>query len=303
MIGVDWGTSSLRAYRLALDGAVREKREAERGIMTVPPGGFPAVLRETVGDWIAEGEDRVLLCGMVGSRQGWVEAPYLACPAGAAELAAATIRVPFPGGAARVRLIPGLTARDAAGVPEVMRGEETKIVGLLAAIGGDDVPEATLCLPGTHCKWVRVQAGRVTGFATYMTGEVFAALSAHTILARTMDTEAPPHPGAFDRGTARARQKGGLLHHLFGVRAQALMGELPPEQGESYLSGLLVGHEVAAALEAGVAPPVHLAGAESLVALYARALGACGIPHRIHDPDAAARGLALIGGRLGETDW
>ncbi len=299
MIGVDWGTSSLRAYRLAPDGTVRERREAERGIMTVPPGGFPAALREAVGDWIAAGEDRVLLCGMVGSRQGWVEAPYLACPAGAAEIAGATIRVPFEG--ARVRLVPGLTTCDPAGVPEVMRGEETKIIGLLGAIG--EAPEATLCLPGTHCKWVRIREGRVAGFATYMTGEVFAALSAHTILARTMDTEAPPHAGAFDRGMARARQKGGLLHHLFGVRTQALMGELPPEQGESYFSGLLIGHEVAAALEAGVAPPIHLAGTESLVALYARALGAFGIPHRIHDPDAAALGLALIGGCLGDTDW
>jgi 2-dehydro-3-deoxygalactonokinase len=299
MIGVDWGTSSLRAYRLASDGTVREKRELERGVMTVPPGGFPAALREAVGDWIAAGEDRVLLCGMVGSRQGWVEAPYLACPAGAAEIAGATIRVPFDD--ARVRLVPGLTARDATGVPEVMRGEETKIVGLLGAIG--DVPEATLCLPGTHCKWVRIREGRVTGFATHMTGEAFAALSAHTILVRTLDAEAPPHPGAFDRGAARARQAGGLLHHLFGVRSLALMGELPAQQGASYLSGLLIGHEVAAALEAGVAPPVHLAGAEPLVALYVRALGACGIPHRIHDPDAAARGLALIGGRIGETVW
>jgi 2-dehydro-3-deoxygalactonokinase len=239
---------------------------------------------------------------MVGSRQGWVEAPYLPCPAGAADLATATVRVPFADAAARVRLVPGLAARDAAGVPEVMRGEETKIVGLLAAIG-EDAAEATLCLPGTHCKWVRVRAGRVAGFAAAMTGEAFAALSSHTILARTMDAEAPPHPGAFDRGLARARQKGGLLHHLFGVRALALTGELPPDQAGSYLSGLLIGHEVAAALEAGVAPPVHLAGAESLVALYRRALGAFGIPCRIHDADAAARGLALIGGRLGETDW
>ncbi|GGG48295.1 MFS transporter [Caldovatus sediminis] len=300
MIGVDWGTSSLRAYRLAADGTVCERREAERGVLTVPPGGFPAVLREAVGDWIAAGEDRVLLCGMVGSRQGWVEAPYLACPAGVAEIAGATIRVPFEG-PARVRLVPGLATRDAAGVPEVMRGEETKVVGLLAAIGA--APEATLCLPGTHCKWVRIRAGRVAGFATYMTGEAFAALSAHTILARSLDAEAPPHPGAFDRGAARARQKGGLLHHLFGVRALALTGELPPDQAGSYLSGLLIGHEVAAALEAGVAPPVHLAGAESLVALYRRALGAFGIPCRIHDADAAARGLALIGGRLDETDW
>jgi 2-dehydro-3-deoxygalactonokinase len=303
MIGIDWGTSSLRAYRLALDGAVRERREAPaRGIMAIAPGGFAAALREAVGDWIAGGEDRVLLCGMVGSRQGWVEAPYLPCPAGLAELAAATVPVPFDDPLARVRLVPGLLARDAAGVPEVMRGEETQALGLLGAT--DNGAEATLCLPGTHCKWVRVAAdGRIAGFATHMTGEVFAALSAHTILARTMDAAAAAHPGAFDRGVARARQRGGLLHHLFGVRALGLTGELADQEAASYLSGLLIGHEVAAALEAGVAPPIHLAGAEALAARYARALAGFGIPHRAHDPDAAARGLALIGGALHDRDW
>jgi 2-dehydro-3-deoxygalactonokinase len=305
MIGIDWGTSSLRAYRLSPDGAVLAKREAERGIMTVAARGFPAVLRETVGEWIADGDNRVLLCGMIGSRQGWVEAPYLACPAGAAELAGATIPVPFEEVTVRIRLVPGLTARDAAGVPEVMRGEETKIVGLLHDADLGAAPLATLCLPGTHCKWVRIEAGRVVGFATHMTGEVFAALSGHTILGRTMDTEAPTRPDAFDRGVARARRKGGggLLHQLFGVRTLALMDELPPEEGASYLSGLLIGHEVAAALEGGVAPPVHLAGAESLVALYRRALDLFGVPYRVLDPDAAARGLATIGGSLRDADW
>jgi 2-dehydro-3-deoxygalactonokinase len=301
MIGIDWGTSSLRAYRLAPDGTVRGRHEAAaRGIMAIGLGGFAPALREAVGDWIADGEGCVLLCGMVGSRQGWVEAPYLPCPAGLADLAAATVRVPFDD-PVRVRLIPGLLARDAGGVPEVMRGEETQVVGLLDAIDGG--AEATLCLPGTHCKWVRVAGGRIAGFATHMTGEVFAALSAHTILARTMDAMAPPYPGAFDRGVARAKQRGGLLHHLFGVRALGLTGELADSEAASYFSGLLIGHEIAAALEAGVAPPIHLAGAEALVARYARALAAFGIPHRVHDPDAAARGLALIGGALHDRDW
>ncbi len=209
--------------------------------------------------------------------------------------------MPFADGPARLRLVPGLTARDAAGVPEVIRGEETKVVGLLADFG--PAPEATLCLPGTHCKWIRLAGGRVAGFATQMTGEVFAALSAHTILGRTLDAAAPADLGAFDRGLMRARQKGGLLHHLFGIRAQALMGELTDRQTGSYLSGLLIGHELAAALEAGVAPPVHLAGAAALVELYARALAGYGIPHRRHDPDAAARGLALIGGAIDDPDW
>jgi len=286
MIGVDWGTSSLRAWRFGPDGAARDMREAPRGIMTVPAGGFPALLSETIGDWLAAGELRVLLCGMVGSRQGWIEAPYLSCPAGAAEIARATVPVPFEG--ASVRLVPGLTARDAAGVPEVMRGEETKIIGLLPEIGPG---EATVCLPGTHPKWIRLQGGRVAGFATAMTGEVFSALSQHTILGRMMDLKAPHAPAAFARGLARAKGRGGLLHHLFGTRTLALMGELTEAEGASYLSGLLIGHEVAAALEAGVAPPIHLTGSAALEPRYAEALAAFGIPFRIHAPDAAARGL------------
>jgi len=289
MIGLDWGTTSLRAWRFDAAGATLESREAPRGIMAIAPGGFPAALREAVGDWIAAGETRALLCGMVGSRQGWVEAPYLACPAGPAEIARATVPVPFDG--ATVRLVPGLTARDAAGVPEVMRGEETKIIGLLPEIGEGG---ATVCLPGTHPKWISLSGGRVTGFATHMTGEVFSALSRHTILGRMMAPDAPHHPGAFARGIARAKQKGGLLHHLFGTRALALMGELAEEEGASYLSGLLIGHEVAAALEAGVAPPIHLTGSAALEPRYADALAAFGIPHRLHASDAAARGLWRI---------
>ena len=289
MIGLDWGTSSLRAWRFGADGAVLEGREAPRGIMTVPAGGFPAVLREAVGDWIAAGGRRVLLCGMVGSRQGWQEAPYLPCPAGAAEIARATVPLAFDG--AEVRLVPGLTARDEAGVPEVMRGEETKVIGLLPELG---TGEATLCLPGTHPKWVHLAGGRVTRFATHMTGEVFAALSQHTILGRMMAPDAPHAPEAFARGIARAKQKGGLLHHLFGTRALALMGELGEAEGASYLSGLVIGHEVAAALEAGVAPPIHLTGSAALEPRYAEALAAFGIPHRIHASDAAARGLWRI---------
>ena len=293
MIGIDWGTSSLRAYRLAPDGTVLARRHAPRGILTVPPGGFADVLREVAGDWIAAGERRVLMSGMVGSRQGWVEAPYLPCPADIAEIAAAAIPVPFAD--ADLRLVPGLTCRDAHGVPEVMRGEETQMVGAAAALGS---AETTICLPGSHSKWARMGGGRVLGFATYLTGEAFAALAGHTILARMMDTSAPHHAGGFARGVARAKQKGGLLHHLFGLRAASLFEEVREEEAASFLSGLLIGHEVAAALEAGVAPPVILIGAEALTTRYAAALDAFGVPHRIAEPDAAARGLHLIGERL-----
>lgn len=267
------------------------RREAPRGILTVLPGGFPDALRAVAGDWIAEGETRILMCGMVGSRQGWVEAPYLPCPVGLDALAAAAISVPFPD--ASVHLLPGLSCRDRHCVPEVMRGEETQMFG--AAL---DARETTICLPGSHSKWARMRDGAVVDFATYFTGETFAALSGHTILARMLNASASHHPGAFARGLARARQSGGLLRHLFGLRALALFDEMEEEDAASYLSGLLIGHEVAAALEDGVAPPVVLIGAEALTERYAAALDAFGIPHHTAAADAAARGLHRIAERL-----
>jgi 2-dehydro-3-deoxygalactonokinase len=291
MIGVDWGTTSLRAYRLGPGGAITDRLDRPGGILTVPAGGFPAALRDAIGPWLAAGETRVLLCGMVGSRQGWVEAPYLRCPAGPDEIAAATIPVPFEG--AEVHLVPGLTTEDADGIPDVMRGEETKLVAL--AIGLDD---ALACMPGTHSKWARLEADRVTQFTTHMTGETFAALSAHTILART-SAEGPPRPEAFARGVARARQPGGLLHHLFGARTLHLMDRLEQAETRSYLSGLLIGHEVAAALAARPVAQVELVGAAELAALYEQALRLSGVAVRRHDPDLVAAGLHRIGRSLG----
>jgi 2-dehydro-3-deoxygalactonokinase len=291
MIGVDWGTSSLRAYRIGADGAVLARIDRPGGILTVPPGGFANALADLVAPWLAEGEHRILACGMVGSRQGWVEAPYLPCPADLASLAGATIPLPF--GPAEARLVPGLITRDADGVPDVMRGEETKLLAL--------PPEAGLaCLPGTHCKWARRAGGRILGFTTHMTGEVFGALANHTILARTR-VEAPHDPAAFARGLARAAEPGGLLHHLFGTRTLHLLGELPAEATDSYLSGLLIGHEVAQALAATGATAVDLLGADRLAPLYAAALEASGVTVRRHDPDLVAAGLHAIAGALGWT--
>ena len=290
MIGLDWGTTSLRAYRLDQAGVVLDKREGKSGILSVKPGGFPDELRKIAGDWLEAGEKQVVISGMAGSKQGWAEAPYLPCPASVVAIAHATLPVPFP--ATRVRLVPGLKARDAEGVPEVMRGEETQILGIL-----DRLPdaEATLCLPGSHSKWVRVRAGQILDFSTHMTGEVFAALSAHTILARSLHRGAAHHPGAFARGLDRARQGGGLLHQLFGLRSLSLFDAMPQMEAASYLSGLLIGHEVASALEAGVAPPVHIIGAAALTVRYSAALAAFGIPCVSEEEDAAAKGLFRIG--------
>lgn len=290
MIAVDWGTSNLRAYRLDRHGQVRDQVASANGITKVAPGGFPAALLETAGPWLRDGERHVLLCGMVGSRQGWVEAPYLPCPASPADIAAALIEVPFA--EAQVKLIPGLSARDSArdsaGTPEVMRGEETKLIGLMAPLNGDGL----VCMPGSHTKWARLAGGRIAGFATYFTGEAFAALRDATILGRMM-TGTAIDPEGFCRGVARSGDAGHLLHHLFGVRTLGLFGELTEAASAGYLSGLLIGHEVRAAM-----PPagtVRLAGDAALTGLYAAAITQCGGTAQMLALDTAAAGLALIG--------
>ena len=282
MIAIDWGTSSFRAFRLN-DDRVTDRVSSTSGIMQVRDGAFEAVLREAVEPWLVAGESRILMSGMIGSRQGWVEAAYLPCPASVESLARASISVPMDG--CDLLIVPGLCSTDAQGTPEVLRGEETQIIGAGAT--------GLVCLPGTHSKWVRVSGdGAIEGFETVMSGEVFAALRKETILGRMMP-DAPDNQDAFLQGVQRSGDSGHLLHHLFGTRALGLFGQLTPEASASYLSGLLIGHEVRAYL-----PPdthVTLLGSDALCALYAGAIAACGGTSSLGPPDAAASGLALIG--------
>ena len=288
MIGIDWGTTSFRAFRIARDGTIRDRRASPRGILNVPDARFGDTLREEIGPWLALGEDRVLLSGMIGSRQGWKEAPYLPCPATPADIAAALTGIDFEW--ARVKLVPGLSATDDNGVAEVMRGEETQVLGVpsLLASGG------LACLPGTHSKWVRVENGRIAGFTTHMTGEVYAALCGHTILGRTM-RDGPSAGAPFEAGVRRSGDPGGLLHHIFGVRAQTLVGQLAETDSGAYLSGILLGHEIRSALAGLNGSVVQVIGAPELTQLYATAIGLYGGYAERHDGDAAALGLATIG--------
>lgn len=288
MIVVDWGTSSFRAFRIAGDGAILDRSSSPRGIMHVEGGRFADTLRDHIGDWLRAGENQVLLAGMIGSRQGWKEAPYVRCPAGVTELSAALVDIPFDG--AQVKLVPGMSGVDASGVAEVMRGEETQIVGAIVTMGGDGLA----CLPGTHSKWVRVERGRIVRFTSHMTGEAFSALREHTILGRMMKDGATSD-APFIAGVARSGEPGGLLHHLFGVRTQTLFGKLAETDSASYLSGILIGHELRAELGGVQGETVHLIGAPELVALYARAIAACGAKTVCLDTEASVRGLAIIG--------
>jgi 2-dehydro-3-deoxygalactonokinase len=256
----------------------------------VGEGNFEEALRAEVGVWLAAGEKHILLCGMIGSRQGWVEADYLPCPVGIAELADAVVPIPFSG--AKVRLVPGVIGPDAAGVPELMRGEETAAMGMLdACVGG-----GLVCFPGTHSKWIQLSDRKIVSFTTCMTGELYGALRKCTILERTMTSNPAVDKTAFHDGVTRSTDPGGLLHHLFGVRTLPLMGQLREEVSASYLSGLLIGHEVRATMPPG--SDVHLVGAAHLCGLYAQVIEACGGKATVEDEDAAALGLAAIGRRL-----
>jgi 2-dehydro-3-deoxygalactonokinase len=290
LIAVDWGTSNFRAFRLDAEGAILVGRSSPQGILHVGHGKFEEFLRGEIGPWLAEGETRVLLCGMIGSRQGWVETEYLACPAGISDLANGVVRVPFSG--AEVGLVPGVKGSDAAGVPEVMRGEETAAIGMLDS----DQGAGLVCFPGTHSKWIRLSERKIKGFTTSMTGEVYSAVRHHTILGRMMTGNDAVDKTAFHDGVRRSADPGGLLHHLFGVRTLTLMGRLAEEASASYLSGLLIGHEVRAQMAGD--DTVHLAGAAMLCKLYAQAIQACGGTAKLENENAAALGMAAIGRRL-----
>lgn len=292
MITVDWGTSSFRAYLLDDGGAIRARRDSPRGMAQVPAGRFPLVLAEEIGDWLAVGRQTVVLCGMVGSRQGWVEVPYCECPAGAPEIAARLHPVELAGAAAFI--VPGVSGVDTAGVREVMRGEETQILGAVEALPA----EAVVCLPGTHSKWVRVQRSQIVGFSTHFTGELYAVLKAHSLLGRMLE-EGAPDEAAFLAGVARSADPEGLLHHLFGVRAKALFGELSGASGGEYLSGLLIGHELRNALAAVRDAPVFLLGAPGLVERYALGLRALGTDARVLDAESAVTGMQRLARALG----
>jgi 2-dehydro-3-deoxygalactonokinase len=276
MIAIDWGTSSLRCYRLDAHGKIIESRSSTDGILNVPAGRFPHVLEQQIAGW---DETPVVMSGMVGSRQGWKEAPYVPCPAGFDEIAAKLVEV-----RQGIWIVPGLSCRDAAGVPDVMRGEEVQILG--CGVDG------TICLPGTHSKWVEVRGGRIERFSTAMTGEAYAVLKQHSILGRMME-EGTPDTEAFAQGVRRSGDEGGLLHHLFGVRTRGLMGELAPAASASYLSGILIGHE----LRSRATGEVLLLGAPALTALYAEAAALLGLGTRTLDPDAAVRCLFRLASR------
>ena len=287
-ICADWGTSSFRAYRLTRSGKVLEGRRADAGILAIDDGDFDGAFMSLVGDWLEATPDvPVILSGMIGSRQGWSEAPYLHCPASVQALGQALHPLSLSSGR-RAWIAPGLTCQDGSGVPDVMRGEEVQILGALEVLALED---ALFCLPGTHSKWAQVSAGSVTGFQTYMTGEVFDVLRRESILGRMIEHAAWSDEG-FAEGVKRSGDGGHLLNQLFGVRAAGLFEQLSPETAGAFLSGLVIGHEVRAALIPE--QTVYLLGESGLIELYSKAITICGGTSAQVPDSATSRGLSLL---------
>ena len=313
LIALDWGTSSLRAYAIAADGSVIDTRSEALGIMQVTHGDFHAALRQCCGDWLDAAPRATLIAsGMIGSKQGWLEAPYCACPADAASLARAMVKLSI-GDGRTLHIVPGVSFTDPhSGVPDVMRGEETQIIGALPATGSH-----LAVLPGTHSKWVWIENGAIVRFSSWMTGEVYAALSQHTILGRLMQADAPHDAAAFARGVRYGfAAPAALLHRMFSARTLGLFGTLDAVALPSYLSGVLIGTEIGGALAqaggaggadtasggsgtGGVAAAdrasttITLIGSSALTARYDAALTLCGFTSQ-HGPEDAAR-LGLFG--------
>jgi len=290
-ICVDWGTSSFRAYLANADGTIAERVEADRGILTIAKDGHEGALAGFVGGWRARaGALPILMSGMIGARQGWIEAPYARCPAGLDEIAAAilTIQTRTLGD---VGVVPGVSAVGSDGAPDVMRGEEAQVLGALAALTRRD---ALFVLPGTHSKWVRVEAGRIAAFRTFMTGEAFAALRDHTILGRLMDGAGRDEAGFAEgvRAASRLERPGDLLHAIFTTRTLGLFDRLAPAQLSDYLSGVLIGAEIVSG--AYGATEAIVIGSPALTARYCAAGAILGCALAPAPPDCAPHGLLAL---------
>ncbi len=292
LVALDWGSTRLRAWLLGDGGAVLAERQSGDGASALV-GGAPAfdqALTTLAGDWLEQGLP-ALACGMVGSAHGWREAPYARCPARLDRLHEHVVEVRTSAGAS-VRIVPGLIDEPWQSTPDVMRGEETQVVGLLKA-NPELADAACVLMPGTHAKWVQLRRGVVTGFRTRMTGEVYALLRKESVLARLMAGDDDEfHPQAFEAGVLAARRANGadLLGQLFSVRTLGLTQHWPAAALPDYLSGLLIGHELVAGLGQAEGA-LALVGEPALCSRYAHALELLDVTSACVQGNTACAGL------------
>lgn len=290
-IFADWGTTNRRAWAVDRDGAVLDHRKDDQGLLGVKDRQFEPSFRAFVGDWLktAAPAAPIIMAGMVGSKLGWREAPYLDTPCAFGDLAGALTVLPDLDGHP-VRIVPGVANR-APGNADVMRGEECQLYGLWLA----DRDDRFCVLPGTHSKWAEIRGEGIEAFRTYMTGEVFAQLTASGTIAQLMRRDAPHDASAFRHGIEASEfvSAGGLLNRLFGIRAQGLFAQIEPEAVASHLSGLLIGAEIRDALSMAHDRPVEVIGSPNMIGLYVEALTAIGIGAEALEGDRLFRAALL----------
>jgi len=263
-IAVDWGTSKLRAWSMTDAGEMIDHVTSDTGMAALEPNEFEPALLKVVSQWLDSGKVPVIACGMVGARQGWIEAPYTAvpCPVGSTEIVTAPTTNPN----LDAGIIPGVRQNDP---PDVMRGEETQIAGYLS---GDPGFDGVLCLPGTHTKWVHVSACEIVSFRTFMTGELFGLLCEKSVLRHSVDTD-EWDTAAFTQALDITRSRPeSLAAQLFRLRAEGLLHDQPKATARARLAGLLVGAELAAARSYWLGQKVALIGAPDLTSIYTDAL-------------------------------
>jgi len=290
-VAVDWGTSSFRLWLVDRDGDVLGERRSHEGMMAAANPGFAAVLQSHLDAVGAAPALPVIICGMAGARQGWVEAGYVDTPAPLASVLQQA--VPVPGQDRDIRILPGIAQRDAK-APDVMRGEETQLLG---ALGANAAGKAIVCMPGTHSKWVRVNGRTVERFATFMTGELFDAVSQHTILSHAVaGAEDAEDIDAFKSAVAAAFETPALAANLlFQVRSGQLLYGGTPASAREKISGTLIGIELAVGLGRETSKPdITLIASGRLEMLYKLAFETVSIPVRtIGAEDAVRRGLSM----------
>ena len=268
-IAVDWGTSRLRAWAMSASGEVLAGLECDRGMKDLTPSDFEPVLLERIASWLPAGRRGLVVgCGMVGSREGWVEVPYLDAPcAPLGDLVAARVA----SGRFKMWICPGIKQ----GAPaDVMRGEETQVAGLLAI---DAEFDGTVCLPGTHSKWVRLRSGKVCAFQTFLTGELFNLLAEQSVLRHAMAQAGWDRDAFLEAVDEAASTPGSLSSKLFSIRADSLLHHQAGATARARLSGYLIGAELAAAEPFWLGhETIALVGTGSLTELYAAALLARG---------------------------
>lgn len=301
---IDWGSTAFRAYLVDETGKLVDKKVSDRGVFSFEgpvfeEKGFEAFLAQTCGDWLTD-HRKIVMAGMIGSRNGWQEAPYLPCPVDLSALSQGLMPVDNNLGL-DIRIAPGVNQVLQDRHADVMRGEEIQIFGALAKLG---LTDGLVCLPGTHSKWAWVDDSTgclaIHSFNTFMTGELFALLNQHSSLAGLLDKQkgAPLNERAFIDGLESAQQPGGLLNRLFAPRANVLSGILAPDKAYTFLSGLLIGSEFAGALALGEAREVVFVGNETLLSLYAIAAEHFGVGFTAVDAESAviAGLLGVVGG-------